>query len=126
MSTSGSKAFHTVLPPTGTSTANRFQSATTGNSAAANALFTGLSDLAPEGKVYVYFEARTEDCYILLASSGSSPGVTADTGILVMADQPGIALWLDPDVHTYVEHIAPGGAGKLKWYVASPEFTGDC
>ncbi len=124
MSTSGSKAFHTVLPPTAASTANVFQSAVTGNSAAATAIFTGLSSLAPEGKVYVYFEARTTDAYIRTNSSDSSPAVTSNLGILVKADQPGISLWLDPDTDVYVEHIAPSGAGVLKWYVASPEFTG--
>ncbi len=122
MTTSAVKAYHTILPPKA-SGKQQVQGNATSTSANSVPLFTGLaSDSQPEGLVEVTFEAVTYDCYIrLLAADAVSPSVTANTGMIVKAGQPGVSYWLDVASENHVEFIATG-TGYLKWYVSSPDY----
>ncbi len=80
----------------------------------------------PDTKVWVAFEALTNDCYVRMGLSASA-GTTADNGVLIKASaSPGIGSWghqrfyLDPSKHTNVDVLATTGAGVLKWYVCGP------
>ncbi len=123
MSTAASKAFHTVLPPKATGK-QKVLGADSSAVADCVPIFTGLSTDAPDGKVYVHFEAVTEDCYIrFLAADDASPDVDNETGVLIQADTHGRGFWLNAAVETHVEFVATGN-GRLKWYVSSPEYDG--
>lgn len=121
MGTEAIRAFHQVLPPTNTGK-QMVQSVSTANSVDVDPLFTGLGANAPTGWVYVAFEAVTTDCYIRLRSDNVNTGISSTTGMLIKAGQPAVSFWVDSDTYLYVNHIAPGGAGSLKWYVASPDY----
>ena len=121
MSTAASKAFHTLTPPRLTGQ-NQVESDDTSTSADEVALFSGLSTDAPTGKVMVVIEALTYDCYVVFKTGSSSATVTTATGVVVQAGER-VPFWLNPSVDTYMEHIA-AGTGKIKWFVASPEYDG--
>ncbi len=80
----------------------------------------------PECKVWVAFEALTNDCYIRIGGAATA-GTTADNGVLIKAGAtPGIGpqctnkFYLTPSVHTNVDTLSTTGAGVLKWWVCSP------
>ena len=119
--TAAVKAYHQILPPKG-SGQNAVQSVVTGAAAVRTSLWS--MSPAPTGKCMVTFECNTTDAYIHVQSDTGAANVTATTGMVVKAGQPGVTYWLDASVDLYVDHIAPGGAGVLKWYVASPVYDG--
>lgn len=121
MSTAASKAFHTLSPPR-PSGQRKVQSVNTAAAQDEDALWTGLSSDAPDGKVMVDFEALTETVYVFFKTGTSSLTITTSNGIVIPAGSHR-TFWLDASVDTYVEHIAAGN-GKLKWFVASTEFDG--
>lgn len=123
MSTAASKAFHTVYPPRDTGK-QLVQSVATGAAAADVAIWTGLGVDAPTGKVYLMLEARTTDVFVKFKGTDDAADCTANNGMLIKADQPGVSFWVDFSIDKYIDFIAPAGAGVLKWYVASPEFDG--
>ncbi len=80
----------------------------------------------PECKVWVAFEALTNDCYIRIGAAATA-GTTADNGVLIKAGAtPGIGpqhsqkFYLTPSQHTNVDTLSTTGAGVLKWWVCSP------
>lgn len=123
MSTAASKAFHTVFPPRATGK-QLVQSIATAAAAADTPLWTGLGIDRPSGKVYLMVESRTTDVFIKFKAADTAADCTANNGILVKADQPAMSFWVDSQIDNFVDFIAPGGAGFLKWYVSSPEFDG--
>lgn len=111
--------FYRILPPTNVAGPNQVQTMTTG-AAAGQAVFTGLAAAnRPCGKVYVCFEAVTEDCYVRFGPATSS-ATTATNGLIVKAGQPGRVFYLEPTAHAFMDVYAPGGAGSLNWQVCSP------
>jgi hypothetical protein len=79
----------------------------------------------PETKVWVAFEALTNDCYIRVGTAQTA-ATTAANGILIKASAtPGLIVqnqrfYLTPSKHTNVDILSTTGAGVLKWYVCSP------
>lgn len=122
MSTAASKAFHTVYPPR-VSGKQAVQSVATSAVATVTSLWTGLGVDAPTGKVYLYFEALTQDAYVRLRFGTAAGGTTSSNGVIVKAGQPGVSWYVDAAIDTHVDHLGLG-AGVLKWYVASPQFDG--
>lgn len=77
-----------------------------------------FADARPDGKCWVTFEALTYDCYIRIGPATSSATTTAN-GLVIPSGQT-VSLYLNPEKDLYVDAYAPGGTGKLKWYVSSP------
>lgn len=75
--------------------------------------------LVPETQVWVAFEVLTADCYIRIGTAQTA-GTTADNGLLLKVGAPPAQFFLTPSKHTNVDTLSVGGAGVLKWYVASP------
>ncbi len=80
----------------------------------------------PECKVWVAFEALTNDCYIRIGAAGTA-GTTQYNGTLLKAGAtPGInsavtqKFYLTPSLHANVDWLSTTGAGLLKWWVCSP------
>lgn len=120
--------FERTLPPTDSATDPKtvVQSAVTGLAAANVDLWGGLAEAdRPPGKVYVTFDALTQDCYVRFKSTNSAAGTTSANGQLIKAGAaPHITYYLDPSKHVYMDVIAPGGAGTVKWQVVShPQET---
>ncbi len=115
--------FFTIVPPSNAAGPNQVQSNATG-AAAGVALFTGLAAAnRPVGKVFVCFEAVTEDCFVRFGPATSS-GTTASNGLIVKAGQPGRVFWMDPTRHAFMDVFA-GAAGVVKWQVCSPPGNRD-
>jgi hypothetical protein len=72
----------------------------------------------PKTKVWVTFEAVTNDAYIRVGESAAA-GTTVDNGYYLKVGTP-TRFYLTPSKHTTVDAYAPAGAGVLKWYVSSP------
>lgn len=123
MSTAASKAFHTVYPPRSDGK-QAVQSAVTGAAAADANLWTGLGVNAPTGKVYLMLEAVTNDVYVVFKATDTAAAATTSNSMIIKAGQPGVSYWVDFQLDKFIDFISPGGAGVLKWYVASPEFDG--
>jgi hypothetical protein len=116
--TTAFNSFYINLPPKA-SGKNAMQSAVTGVAAATAAVFTSLSDAnQPKGKCWVTFESLTTDTYVMFKASGAA-AVTTATGTLIAAGTKE-SFWLCQATDILVDHIAPSGAGRLKWYVSSP------
>lgn len=118
-STSAEKAFYIQHPPR-VSGQNVLDSAVTGAAAAASNLWGNISN--PRGKCMVTFEALTTDAFIRLRADNAASTTNAN-GLVVKVGTP-VTFWVNPAVDLYVDHIAPGGAGRLKWYISSPVFEG--
>ncbi len=80
----------------------------------------------PDCKVWVAFEALTNDCYIRIGGAATA-GTTADNGVLIKASatpgsmpQHGQKFYLTPSQDTNVDILSTTGAGVLKWWVCSP------
>lgn len=80
----------------------------------------------PECKVWVAFEALTNDCYIRIGAA-STARTTANNGVLIKAGatpgqgpQDAQKFYLTPSQHTNVDVLSTTGAGVLKWWVCSP------
>jgi hypothetical protein len=114
-------ATYQIKPPR-TSGLHKPQNVATGAAAVATAVFTGLSTDAPSGHVMVTFYALSQDVYIRFRSDNSAD-TTSTNGYPIPAGSE-VTYWLNPNVDVYVDHIAPGGVGALRWYVCSPEFGG--
>ncbi len=110
--------FFNILPPSNFAGPNQVQSVASG-AAAGVAVFTSLAAAdQPKGKVWVLFEAVTEDCYVRFGPT-TSAATTAANGLLVKAGTPGRVFYLEPTKHAFMDVFA-GGAGTLKWQVCSP------
>lgn len=89
----------------------------------------------PDCKVWVCFEALTNDCFIRIGTSQTA-GTTSNNGSLIMAHLlsggPGASApqlapgnlgpkyYLTPSIHTHVDVVSTVGAGVLKWWICSP------
>lgn len=117
--TSAEKAFFIILPPRNGAHPNQVQSDSVTTSAANTALWSGLAAAdRPKGKVVVTFEARGADVYVRFKSSATAAATTTSNG-LVIKDGTKEIFYLDPTIHTHVDHIG-SAAGAIKWYVSSP------
>jgi hypothetical protein len=113
-----SDAFFYIVPPSNVAGPNQVQNRATG-AAVGQAVFTGLAAAdQPPGKVWVCFEAVTNDCYVRFGPA-TSAGTTAANGLLVKAGQPGRVFYLDPVKHAFMDVFAPV-AGTVSWQVCSP------
>lgn len=96
-----------------------------GAGASGTANFTDPLYSVPECKVWVAFEALTNDVYVRFGSSQTAR-TTADNGLLIKAGAtPGLVaqnqrFYLTPSIHAYIDTLSTTGAGVLKWYVCSP------
>ncbi len=89
-------------------------------------VFSNFADVVPDTKVWVAFEALTNDCYVRIGAAATA-GTTADNGVLIKAGAtPGMGSWgsqrfyINPAVDTNIDILSTTGAGVLKWYVCSP------
>jgi hypothetical protein len=112
-------------PPRNSSTdpAYAWQSAATGAAAASSNLWTSYTGQdgitgAPAGKVWVELEAITQDAYVRFTRTATT-ATTASTGSIIKAGQPAVMYYIDPTKDLFLDHIAPAGAGTIKWRVAS-------
>lgn len=115
--TSSDKAFHTVLPPSMEAASKQVVVSSAGaNADVVVAIFSMTTP--PKGKVYVTFEAVTNDFEVAFGDST----ITTAVGSLVLATGQPKSFWLSPTVTTHV--VQKGAAGSLRWYVSSPEYEG--
>lgn len=115
--TSSDKAFHTVLPPSMETASKQVVVSSAGTGAdVVVAIFSMTTP--PLGKVYVTFEAVTNDFEVAFGDSS----ITTAVGSLVLATGQPRSFWMNPAVTTHV--VQKGAAGSLRWYVSSPEFEG--
>lgn len=114
-----STATHANLPPR-ESGDQIVQSDTTGAGAASADLWGSYTDsLPPKGKVWLAVEAVTTDVYIRFTSTATTATTTAN-GLLIKAGEPAVKFFVQPNtLDAYIDHIAPAGAGLIKWYVCS-------
>ena len=120
--TAAEKSFYQQLPPrTSTEDGGRqvVVNVATGAAAVKTAIFS--MPKPPEGDCMVTFQADTNDAYIRTRSDAGAAGTTASNGIVIKAGAS-VRYWLSPLKDVYVDHIAPGGVGVLKWYVSSPVY----
>ncbi len=82
--------------------------------------------MVPKTKVWLAFEALTNDCYVRIGGAAAA-GTTADNGVLIKAGAtPGIGSWstqrfyINPRVDTNIDILSTTGAGVLKWYICAP------
>ncbi len=116
-----------TISAVGASTVTLAGSVGTGAGAGASGTsnFTDPLYTVPECKVWVAFEALTNDVYVRFGAS-STARTTADNGLLIKASAtPGLIaqnqrFYLTPSVHAYIDTLSTTGAGVLKWYVCSP------
>ncbi len=97
-----------------------------GAGASGSSVYSNYTAAVPPTKVWVAFEALTNDCYIRIGGAATA-GTTADNGALIKAGAtPGITpgcsqrFYINPAVDTNVDILSTTGAGVLKWYVCSP------
>ncbi len=80
----------------------------------------------PECKVWVAFEAVTNDCYIRIGAAGTATTTQYNGSLLKASSTPGVSsafsqrFYLTPSIHTNVDWLSTTGAGLLKWWVCSP------
>ncbi len=97
-----------------------------GAGASGTMVFSDNNYATPECKVWVAFEALTNDCYIRIGAAATA-ATTQYNGVLIKAGAtPGIGVqcmnkfYLTPSLHTNVDWLSTTGAGLLKWWVCSP------
>lgn len=88
--------------------------------------FSDPNYTVPETKVWVAFEALTNDCYIRIGAAGTAATTEANGTLIKAGSTPGISaavnqkFYLTPSKHTNVDILSTTGAGVLKWWVCSP------
>jgi hypothetical protein len=120
VTTAAEKAYFQSLPPR-VSGRQQIKNVATGNAAVSTAVFSGMTD-PPSGPVMVCLQALTQDAYVRFGTT-STTGTTSSNGYCIPAGAEAV-FWMDPNVDVYMDHIAPGGVGALRWYVCSPEYMG--
>lgn len=110
------------LPPRATATDPdvAWQSAATAATATSSNMWSGYVDaLPPKGKVWLELEAVTFDVYVRFSRTATT-GTTTANGSIVKAGSPAVCYFIEPNVKDlFLDHISPGGVGKLKWRVCS-------
>ena len=79
----------------------------------------GTTD-APKGSCWLYLEAATYDVFVRFKATTAAAATTANNGVIIPADEPGRYFFVNPDRHGVIDHISPGGTGRLKVQVSSP------
>lgn len=89
-------------------------------------VFSDNNYARPETKVWVAFEALTNDCYVRFGAAATA-ATTQYNGVLIKAGataglgpQHNQKFYLTPSQHTNVDILSTTGAGLLKWWVCSP------
>lgn len=120
MSGLAEKLFFIQLPPT-VSGQNQVLQTATNNAAASYDWVTALGADAPKGKCWIELEPLTQDVYVRFGATSTTATTSANGMHLSSAFDQGMRkLYVDPVLHRYIDHIAPGGAGTLKVRVCSP------
>lgn len=115
--TSSDRAFHTVLPPSMVTASKQKVVSSSGTGSDVKVAIFSMTT-PPKGKVYVTFEAVTNDFEVSFGDSA----ITTAAGSLVLAVGQPKSFWISPTITTHV--VQKGVAGSLRWYVSSPEFEG--
>lgn len=88
------------------------QSDTTGAGAASADIWDGYDEV-PQGKCWLELEAVTQACYVRFARTATTATTTADGFYMATGIQ--YRFYVDPTKDLFLDHIAPGGAGVIKW-----------
>lgn len=74
---------------------------------------------ALKNEFFITLESLTTDCYVRFGPT-STTATTANNGRLIKAGSPGVAFYVSPKRHKFIDFIAPSGAGVLKVQLSSP------
>lgn len=117
MSSNQENLFFNIQPPTVAGTNQVLSTATSGAAAAYNWV-SALGANAPKGTCMLTLEASGSDAFVRFKASGAA-GTTVTNGLRIKADQPGRVFYVNPRLHSVIDHIA-GGVGTLQVQVSSP------
>jgi hypothetical protein len=112
-----------AVPTSGANSLFQVQNQTTSAAAAAFDWTAALvvAAIRPElkGRVHLAIEAGTTDVFVRFGPT-STTATSSANGRLIKAGSPAVTFYVDPTSHKFCDFIAPGGAGTIKFQVASP------
>ncbi len=123
MSRNVSELFFWNSPPTKSTdpypaTLYQVQAVATSGAAASFDWTAALPAEAKQTEFFLTLESLTTDCYVRFGPT-STTATTANNGRLIKAGSPGMAFYVSPKRHKYLDFIATG-VGVLKIQVSSP------